>query len=231
MNFLEVVFAILILSLTGFYSFKKKLLTNFGIILSLFFGALVFFFGGIKALFVLLVVYAMAQFSGKIVKNQIRKKHDIRGIENVLGNVGPATALLLAGFPVGFYGSVASAASDTIASEIGLLSKKRPKLITNFKEVEYGTNGAISFLGTLFSFFAALLIALIVFVAEKNLLFSFSIMVSGFGGMLFDSLLGATLQKKGMLDNNSVNFAANHSRHFLRLFLLFFESLFSNSLI
>jgi uncharacterized membrane protein len=49
---------------------------------------------------------------------------------------------------------------DTLASELGILSTTPPILITTFKTVPPGTNGAISRLGILASIFGGLLMGL-----------------------------------------------------------------------
>ena len=49
---------------------------------------------------------------------------------------------------------------DTLASELGILSKSPPLLITTFKRVPPGTNGAMSVLGTVVSILGGGLIGL-----------------------------------------------------------------------
>ena len=48
----------------------------------------------------------------------------------------------------GFIGAIATTAADTLASEIGVFSKSKPRLITNLRrKVPRGTIGAVSLLG------------------------------------------------------------------------------------
>ncbi|KAL8870563.1 MAG: hypothetical protein Q9174_003422, partial [Haloplaca sp. 1 TL-2023] len=56
----------------------------------------------------------------------------------------------------------AAVAADTFSSELGILSKSRPRLLTswNFREVPPGTNGGITIWGTLAGFLGASTIAL-----------------------------------------------------------------------
>lgn len=56
----------------------------------------------------------------------------------------------------------AAVAADTFSSELGILSKSKPRLLTswNFREVPPGTNGGISLIGTLAGFLGAFVIAL-----------------------------------------------------------------------
>ncbi|KAK4702067.1 hypothetical protein P7C70_g4157, partial [Phenoliferia sp. Uapishka_3] len=95
---------------------------------------------------------------------------------------------------------------DTFASELGILSRTPPKLITTFREVPPGTNGGISALGTLLSINGGLLVgtaAALVISLEDTLCNRFEVWttlllvgsVSGFLGSGIDSLLGATLQE------------------------------------
>lgn len=53
-------------------------------------------------------------------------------------------------------------AADTFSSELGILSKGNPRLLTswNFRKVPPGTNGGISLLGTLAGFLGAFTIAI-----------------------------------------------------------------------
>jgi uncharacterized protein (TIGR00297 family) len=98
------------------------------------------------------------------------------------------------------------AAADTWASELGILSKNKPRLVTSFflRSVPHGTNGGMSIFGTFASLLGGTFIGLLFFV------FSFSLSnqkpsipqypmifvgaLCGLLGSLFDSLLGATLQ-------------------------------------
>ncbi len=58
---------------------------------------------------------------------------------------------------MGFIVCIASANSDTWASEIGSLSKKNPIYIRTFKRIERGTSGAISLLGSIAALSGSLL--------------------------------------------------------------------------
>lgn len=106
--------------------------------------------------------------------------------------------------------------ADTAASEIGSLDENTYFILT-LKPVETGTNGGISFLGTSVSFVFPLLFSLIGFMIYGTTihlptfkLIQF-IVFSGliaFLGCLFDSVLGETLENRGILDKYSVNFFA-----------------------
>lgn len=63
---------------------------------------------------------------------------------------------------VGIVSNYAAVAADTFSSELGILSKGKPRLLTswNFREVPPGTNGGVSTLGTLAGFLGAFFIAL-----------------------------------------------------------------------
>ena len=77
-----------------------------------------------------------------------------RGYRNVFANGGvSAAAAMLFGvtqnplFAAMFVGSVATAAADTVASEIGVTGGS-PYMITTFKKVVPGTNGGITLTGS-----------------------------------------------------------------------------------
>lgn len=108
-----------------------------------------------------------------------------------------------------FISSVSVACSDTLASEIGVLSDKT-YLITNFKPIKVGTDGGISALGEFASFFGALIIAFCGFSAyyyynEISIKFLFIPLIVGFIGCQIDSYLGAIFERRGKLTKGDVN--------------------------
>ena len=113
-----------------------------------------------------------------------------------------------------YLGSVATATGDTLASEIGTTYKGKPRMITTLKEVEPGVDGGVSSLGEIAAIFGSMVIALfallvgVIEIDQYYLLGMSIITISGFVGTNIDSLLGATMQKRGILSNNGVNLAA-----------------------
>jgi uncharacterized protein (TIGR00297 family) len=111
-------------------------------------------------------------------------------------------ALLLAGFA----GVMATVTADTWATEVGVLSPHRPRLVTTGQPVEAGTSGAITLLGTAATLVGGLLIgvALVVFSGLEQLAAGGPLalpwwavpasLLGGLAGALSDSLLGATVQ-------------------------------------
>ena len=63
---------------------------------------------------------------------------------------------------ISFHSNYAAVAADTFSSELGILSKSKPRLLTswNLREVAPGTNGGVSLTGTLAGFGGAFIIAL-----------------------------------------------------------------------
>ena len=103
--------------------------------------------------------------------------------------------------------ALAEAATDTVASEIGQTQGHTAVLITTWKPVAVGTDGGITIAGTLAGIAAGVLIAIIA--AGTGMVPRAQLWIpgaAGFIGMLVDSFLGATLQRKGTMNNEAVNF-------------------------
>src|SRR6266481_741696 len=103
--------------------------------------------------------------------------------------------------------ALAEAATDTVASEIGQTRGQTAVLITTWKPVAAGTDGGITIAGTIAGIAAGVLIALVA--AEGGMIPRAQLWIpaaAGFVGMLVDSVLGATLQREGRMNNEAVNF-------------------------
>ena len=115
--------------------------------------------------------------------------------------VGPAGVWHLA-----MIAALAEAAADTTSSEVGMASGETPRLITSFARVPIGTDGGVTRIGTAAALPAAFFIAAIALKAHlvtgRDLL---PLVGAGIAGMLFDSLLGATLERRRWLNNDAVN--------------------------
>lgn len=117
--------------------------------------------------------------------------------------------------------ALAEAAADTVSSEMGQVLCRRPRMITTLREVQAGTGGAISLAGTLCGAVAAAIIALAGSLALSGGITMFWIATAGgVFGLLFDSLLGATLERRDWLNNDAVNFLSAASAAGIAIALL-----------
>lgn len=137
-----------------------------------------------------------------------------RSADQVFANGAVATILAVWSFispapwvVAAFAGAIATSTADTWATEIGLLSKTPPRLITTWRVCEPGRSGGVTLLGTAGGIAGAAVIA-----AAAHLLLSIPLAAMGIAGvaaMLVDSVLGATLEGRWRwFDNNVVNLAA-----------------------
>lgn len=185
-------------------------------------GLLTWTFAGWRAFAVLLAFFVIGSGTtrlGRRRKERLGVAQEARGARSArhaLANCGVAAylAVLAATDPtpglwlLALVCAYATAAFDTVSSEIGQAWGGRPVLITTLRPVPIGTDGGISLVGTMAGFAAAGLIAALA--AGLGLLPSRAIpavLVAAFIGSTADSCLGATLERKGLMDNEAVNFS------------------------
>lgn len=90
--------------------------------------------------------------------------------------------------------AIAEAFADSMASDIGSLSKKEPFDLFRFKRVQSGISGGMSLLGSTSAIISSLVVALICFGFTKNPIDIAFVLGFGFFGTLIDSLLGSYFQ-------------------------------------
>ncbi|MGH0053730.1 MAG: DUF92 domain-containing protein, partial [Sphaerochaetaceae bacterium] len=194
-------------------SYVTKQLTVGGGLAAFFVGFGTTWILGFGALATLLLFFLSAGVLGKVARSalvfdvmRIQKKGGRRDAIQVYANglMALISALLYALNPsilflVMFGASVGEAASDTFASEVGILSKTKPISIITARPMTPGLSGAVSPLGLFSGLLGAVLVALCVWgcflpMTAKSALYASVIALSSFLGCLFDSVLGATVQ-------------------------------------
>jgi len=202
----------------GYLGYRRQALSRSGVAGAALTGGLIFGFGGWSGAALLLAFFisssALSRFKESQKENLAEKfsKGSQRDLSQALANGGVAAMCIVfyaltgqVAWWAAFAAALATANADTWATELGVLSRTPPRLVTNGREVEVGTSGGITFWGTGAATVGSLFIALIALLAilfDPNLhtripnppLFVFLLTFAGLLASLFDSLLGATVQ-------------------------------------
>jgi uncharacterized protein (TIGR00297 family) len=170
------------------------------------------------AFFVLGTAATKLGYAKKAAAGIAQEKGGRRGPGNALSKTSvPALAALFAAttehsllFLLALAGAFATAAFDTVSSEIGKAFGRRTYLITTLRSVPRGTDGAVSLEGTLAGVGAALAVGALGYAGALYPAAGVAIVVAAaFVATTLESLVGATLEKRGLLDNDAVNFLAS----------------------
>ncbi len=226
-------------SFIGLFAYLRGSLTRSGVLGAILTGTAVFGFGGfvpgilLIAFFVSSTLWSKYQARAKENVAEKFQKGSRRDLGQALAN-GAWAALLAIGywfaasnslderavhfFFGAFVGAMATVTADTWATEIGVLSKALPRMISTGRVVPAGTSGGITVLGTVTALLGAMFIGAMVNVANALVFVAaqipilnvagvfvwgatvsgigiiFIASISGLAGALFDSLLGATVQ-------------------------------------
>jgi len=163
------------------------------------------------------------------------KQEEPRTWKNAFANAGVATVLALATLAqhsadvkrvlaVAAIGSLAAALSDTLSHDIGELYGGTPRLITTWRKVRAGESGAVSPLGTAVGVAVAFGFSSVG--ALCGIIGYRAAVIAGGGacvGNIIDSVLGATLERKGWADNYLVNLGAVLSSSLSVVIFMFWE--------
>jgi len=202
--------AAIILAIIAILSLKLKFLDPKGIIASIIIGYIIIVLGGLSYFTVLLAFFIISSIITRLRVRAIGELHIdkdwIRSWRNVLANgLAPALAILIPRLlscderimAAGYLGAVGTAFADTLATEVGLFYRGKPRLITSFERVEKGTPGAISPYGYLGCIIALLILgALSWILGAASPKLALMLIPAGVIGTTIDSLLGAGVQGK-----------------------------------
>jgi uncharacterized protein (TIGR00297 family) len=133
----------------------------------------------------------------------LTEKHGARDAVQVIAN-GGAFSVMALGYLVRAdpawqalgAGALAASASDTWATEIGVLARKTPRSIMNGKPVPIGTSGGVTLVGWLGGVAGAALVAVTTLLVGWPPVAAVSAIIGGCMGCLLDSVLGATVQAR-----------------------------------
>lgn len=140
---------------------------------------------------------------GRRTAGQVWANAGLAGIAGLLVIISPENS---PSFHLMIAGCFSAAAADTLSSELGNLYGKRFYNILSFKKDQRGLNGVISLEGTLCGVAGSTIIAIIFSIGFGWNFRFLLIALAGTIGNLADSVLGATVERKGWLGNNAVNF-------------------------
>lgn len=206
-------------------------LTGWAGLVAAIFGSIIVVSAGFAylALLVLFVVgaslatrYAIEEKTARRVQEGTRGE---RGVSNVLAHIALPTAIALTiVLPVGwgpdetsalFAAAMAFGASDTFASEFGVLQGRAVSILT-FRPVAPGVNGGVSALGTMWAAVGAGITAVVGFLlfaafglpTSVFVRWAVTVALAGFLACLVDSVVGETLENRGYLTKGGTNFVA-----------------------
>jgi uncharacterized protein (TIGR00297 family) len=230
-----IIIAVSVCVLLGIFTYMRRILDAMGSALAAVLGVLLIvwsdFFWFLMMLTFLFASYwvTMWKFNKKSELGLGEGEQGERGIVNVLANgiipftiavfSGPLNELS-AGLPgLLFLVAISVATADTFASEVGVLAKEPRLIIDPQTIVEPGVNGGVTLLGNAAALAGALVVSIAGLLLMTDMFLGTGIhdleagipvvvvpLVIGWLGCQLDSVLGATLQNKGYMGNNMVNF-------------------------
>ncbi|MHA1753471.1 MAG: DUF92 domain-containing protein [Candidatus Helarchaeota archaeon] len=222
-SIINVTIGIIVVVGFGVFSYVSKVVDIGGFIAGIFVGLTIWIFGGWNWFVIILIFHLFAammtkyKYKRKEQSGLAQEKGGARGYPNVLANglIASFFSLFFGIYYItlkiyydllffGFLGAISAMCADTVATELGLLSKKSPRLITNFKKVVPGTSGGVTLLGEFASFLGASIMGLAAWIftylglIDCSFSFKFPVFIIALGGgilgCLVDSIIGATIQ-------------------------------------
>lgn len=204
----------------GLVAFAARSIDGSGVVAGTVLGTVIYAFLGPQGLLLLGAFFVLGSaasrlgYRQKLALDLAQEEGGRRSARHAIANAGvPAVLAVFAVatpqadlYRLAFAAAFAAAASDTLESEIGQLWGGTPRLLTTLRQVPRGTDGAVSLVGSLAGLSGALILAIlgwwVDFYPATGIVL---VTAGGFLGSVSDSLMGATLERQGLLDNEAVN--------------------------
>ena len=216
-SYLQIAAGLVLSAIIAWLAYRRKTLTQSGVLGAILTGTAIFGFGGLDWGLLLIAFFVSSSLLTRYkeaAKAQVAEqfaKGGPRDLWQALANGGIAALLAVAYGLTGaahlpllfaFVGAIAEANADTWATELGVLSRKTPRMITTRQAVAPGTSGGVTWDGAGAALAAAALIGGLAAVLGRlgGMSLDKAVMLlpvgalAGVIGSLVDSLLGATWQ-------------------------------------
>lgn len=131
-----------------------------------------------------------------------------RNASQIVANLGVAGLFAAVGWYEGCVAALAEAAADTVSSEIGQATGHPARLVTTGQAVPAGTDGGVTVVGTVAGLAAAAVVVAIGSRHHRLWPTQLITWMAASAGLYLDSLLGATVERRGWMGNDLVNFSS-----------------------
>lgn len=217
--------ALLIIPVFTVLAAASKSLTTGGAVVSFVYIFASALFGNLTVALMIFILFFVESIISKVTTRAFNKKTALpkekhsRGAHQILANTAVAIVCITLYFflenPIFLFASVVVIAeefSDSIASDVGRLSRSAPRDILKFKTVEAGISGGVSLLGIGGALIAAFAATTIPFAFGEIKLDVFLILAAtAFVGTIFDSILGSAVQ--GLFRCSVCDSLTEHAEH------------------
>lgn len=202
--------SLILSSLLALIALWRRAITLPGTALAWCFSVVICYCGGWVNFCALAATLVFTLIAGKIsgktrekAEKKLHAKHGKRDSVQIICNVAMSALMALIyaltkhdAFLCASGAALAASLADSMASELGILSKREPRDACTFKKVQAGMSGGVSAFGLAMSGVGAAIIAAVCLGQGKGPVFSLIILISGFAAAYIDSVLGSAVQAK-----------------------------------
>jgi len=201
---------------------SAKMVTPSGAVAGFLLGVAVYLGYGYKSFLLMLAFFVVGSvctrlgYARKAARGVAEKRGGARSWREAVANslTGAFFSILVitthheGAFLIALIATFAEAAGDTVSSEIGQWISARAYLITTFSPVAAGENGGVSLGGSVAGVMASAVIVALGYALGLCGRGGAAMALAGaVAGNLLDSILGATIERRGLVTNGIVNFA------------------------